>query len=200
VDDRPLNLKLLQEILHPLGFETRCASNGREAVVCFEQWRPEVVLMDTAMPEMDGVEATRRIRELERGKRAVILSISASAFDHDRAEILAAGATDFLAKPIREQDLLAILQKHLHLDYIYDENADPEPAVLSSLAGLSLADAPAELYTNMRQAFESGDLDALAELAAELPEPLAGFRAQIQDWAQQFAYDQLNQLFQGDRA
>ncbi|MEZ0374451.1 MAG: response regulator, partial [Candidatus Sericytochromatia bacterium] len=196
VDDRDTNLALLQEFLHPLGFETRRAENGLQAVAAYDEWQPHAILMDAAMPEMDGLEATRTIRSREQGEDVVIISISASAFEHDRASILAAGASDFLAKPVREADLLAKLQAHLGLEYEYDSD-QPAPETAGTPAELSLAGIEAGLRSQMEEALQCGDLDTLAELADTLDAEHSALAARIQDWSRNFAYDQLNQLFQG---
>ena len=195
VDDRETNLALLREMLQPLGFELSQAENGAEALRAFEQFKPQAILMDSAMPVMNGLEATRAIRARADGGEVVIISISASAFEHDRASILAAGASDFLAKPVRESDLLAKLQSHLGLDYLYEDEAIATQA--APLTELSLAGVPAALRTRMQEALECGDLDTLAELASGLPPESAALADQIQAWAGSFAYDQLNTLFQG---
>lgn len=197
VDDRDTNLELLQEMLNPLGFETRTAVNGHEAITAFVDWQPVAILMDAAMPELDGLEATRRIRQLERGQDVVIISVSASAFEHDRASILAAGATDFLAKPVHELSLLQKLQEWLGLELIYE---DAHPAVAEGAEAapeLSLAGLDSQLRSEMEDALHSGDLDRLSELADQFSPDDTLLADKIRELAQNFAYDQLNQLFQG---
>jgi len=101
VDDDPDGRALLCSLLGPLGFEVHPAGGGEDAVGAAARLLPDVVLMDIRMPGVDGLEATRRIRA--RLRDIVIIAVSASAFEHDRAGCLEAGADDFLAKPFRQE-------------------------------------------------------------------------------------------------
>src|SRR5207253_2078072 len=83
-DDVEDNRQLLAQLLTPVGFETRLATNGAEAVRQFEEWRPHLILMDFRMPVMDGVEAIRRIRAAAGGKAPKIIAVTASAMDENR--------------------------------------------------------------------------------------------------------------------
>jgi len=74
--------------------------------------RPDLVLMDMSMPELNGLEATRRIRG-ETGPQPVIIALTANAFDSDRAACLDAGMDGFLSKPVRRAELLAGMARHL---------------------------------------------------------------------------------------
>src|SRR6185369_6877944 len=77
-DDIEDNRQLLAQLLAPVGFEIRLANNGAEAVREFEQWHPQLILMDFRMPVMDGHEAIRRIRAMADGARPKIIAVTAS--------------------------------------------------------------------------------------------------------------------------
>src|SRR6476646_10038534 len=96
-DDIEDNRQLLAQLLGPVGFEIRLATNGAEAVHEFEQWRPHLILMDFRMPVMDGHEAIRRIRAMPDGKKPRIIAVTASAMDENRQELLEIGADDFIS-------------------------------------------------------------------------------------------------------
>src|SRR5947199_242458 len=83
-DDVEDNRQLLAQLLAPVGFETRLATNGAEAVQQFERWRPHLILMDFRMPVMDGHEAIRRVRALAGGKEPKTIAVTASAMDENR--------------------------------------------------------------------------------------------------------------------
>jgi len=106
VDDMPENRAMLIDMLSPLGFEMIEAVNGRDGVekACILQ--PELILMDRVMPEMDGLEATRRLRQLPAVKDVPIIAISASASGDDASNCLLAGANAFIPKPIHREQLL----------------------------------------------------------------------------------------------
>ena len=86
-DDIEDNRQLLAQLLAPVGFEIRLATNGAEAVQEFEEWRPHLILMDFRMPVMDGHEAIRRIRAMAGGKETKIIAVTASAMDENRQEL-----------------------------------------------------------------------------------------------------------------
>jgi CheY-like chemotaxis protein/nitrogen-specific signal transduction histidine kinase len=102
VDDNPVNLRLAAILLERAGHGVRTATSGREAVQLVEDDEFDVVLMDMQMPEVDGLEATRRIRALGDTQRAAvpILAVTANAFEGDAKRCLAAGMDGFLTKPI----------------------------------------------------------------------------------------------------
>src|SRR5579863_8513048 len=88
-DDIEDNRQLLAQLLAPVGFEIRLATNGAEAVQEFEEWRPHLILMDFRMPVMDGHEAIRRIRNMAGGEKTKIIAVTASAMDDNRQELMA---------------------------------------------------------------------------------------------------------------
>ncbi|MGV3523576.1 MAG: response regulator [Candidatus Sericytochromatia bacterium] len=202
VDDQDNNRLLLCEMLQPLGFEVHEAINGQEAVAKHVSWRPDLILMDAAMPEMDGLAATRAIRQREQqdgDQKVAIISVSASAFEHDRASILAAGADDFLPKPVHEQALLHKLQEHLDLSYLYELLALESEASTSLHKERSWAASmlPESLRSHMLDALLSGDLDAVLEDVALLAPEQAELAAQLRGWAESYNYEQLTHFLQG---
>src|SRR6185369_5769038 len=84
-----------------------------------KDWHPDLIWMDRRMPVMDGVEATRRIRQLPEGQDVRIVAVSASAFKEQQKEMADAGMDDFIAKPYRFGEIYDCLARHLGLKYIY---------------------------------------------------------------------------------
>jgi len=119
VDDIKENRSLLVKLLSPLGFEIVEACNGVESVEKAQQLRPDLILMDLIMPEMDGFEATRQIRKYPQLKAVPIIAISASAFDFHQQQSQEAGCDDFIAKPFKTDVLMEKLHKYLNLKWIY---------------------------------------------------------------------------------
>ena len=110
VEDNAVNQKVVLALLQKLGFETDLAANGREALSLFAPGRYGAILMDCQMPEMDGFEATRRIRVREaNAARTPIVAVTAGASSDERTQALAAGMDAFLAKPVRFAELEAAL-------------------------------------------------------------------------------------------
>ena len=109
-EDNVVNQKLALRLLQQMGYRADLASNGIEAVESVERQTYDVVLMDVQMPEMDGLEATRRICARWRaGERPRIVAMTANAMQGDREMCLAAGMDDYLTKPIRVERLVEAL-------------------------------------------------------------------------------------------
>jgi signal transduction histidine kinase/CheY-like chemotaxis protein len=112
VEDNAANLKVAVRMVERLGYRADVAGNGREAVSALDRMRYDAVLMDCQMPEMDGYEATRRIRMSESGGRHVpIIAMTAAALPRDRDRCLAAGMDDYISKPVRLHIVAAVLER-----------------------------------------------------------------------------------------
>ncbi|AQS36473.1 multi-sensor hybrid histidine kinase [Shewanella psychrophila] len=110
-DDDMRNTYALSKKLIEIGFDVEMAHNGKEAVELLEQDKNfELVLMDTMMPEMDGYEATQKIRALSHYKHIPIIALTAKAMPEDREKSLQAGASEYLTKPIDFDKLLSIMR------------------------------------------------------------------------------------------
>ena len=113
-EDNPVNQEVAREFLAQFGCIVVTAENGLEAIERLESDEFDVVLMDCQMPELDGLSATRRIREIEttRGGGAIpIIAVTANAFDSDRQAAFAAGMDDYLSKPFSDTELGSMLAK-----------------------------------------------------------------------------------------
>jgi signal transduction histidine kinase/CheY-like chemotaxis protein/ligand-binding sensor domain-containing protein len=185
-DDGRENRLLLVKLLSEVGFAVREASDGRDAVAEWEAWRPDLIFMDMRMPVMGGREATRRIRareaELRRpsssapgplppqGQRTRIIALTASAFEHERDEILACGADDFVTKPFREQALFDTLARHLGVRYakaeVATEAAPGHGAGVLTVERLSAL--PTDLVVALREAVNTGDVDEASRIVETL--------------------------------
>jgi len=111
-EDNIVNQKVMLKLLERLGYRADLVQNGREAVDAVGQRSYDVVLMDVMMPVLDGLEATRIIRErCPRERRPRIIAATANAMESDRQRCEAAGMDDFISKPVRVEDLQKALSK-----------------------------------------------------------------------------------------
>jgi CheY-like chemotaxis protein/HPt (histidine-containing phosphotransfer) domain-containing protein len=119
-DDNVINQKVALRLLQQLGYKADTANNGLEAIRALERQPYDIILMDVQMPEMDGLEATRRIRQRQQaaspsphfGQPIAIIAMTANAMQGDREKCLSAGMDDYLPKPIRPEGLQTALQRN----------------------------------------------------------------------------------------
>ena len=181
-DDQESNRRLIAKILTPLKFDLREVENGRQAIDIWREWRPDLILMDIRMPVMDGREAAREIKDRANEGKTVIIAVTASTFEQEKDDIMAAGCDDFLRKPFLAGDLLGLLARHLGVKYIYEAKQaaeDREPYRPEKEVGPDdLSDLPGTWLQEMRAAAVRVDYDAALNLARDLKEKdpsLAGF-------------------------
>ena len=123
VEDNAANQMFMLMALRKIGYRIDVASTGTDAVEMFRKLPYDVVLMDVQMPDMDGLEATQRIRTRHRDRPTPIIALTADAMQGDRERCIEAGMNDYLTKPIDP----ALL--HERIDYWMAETRDPEPAL-----------------------------------------------------------------------
>lgn len=171
VDDSSDNRTLFQEILKNAGFEVQTVSNGQAALEIYRNWHPQLILMDIRMPEMDGYQATRLIKQNEESETKVI-AVTASAYDEEYIRALEAGCDDFLRKPFSETDIYNLLAKHLHVQYLYD---DFDPSLINSITldtidetQLNLAGLPEGWIVEVRRAATRGRAHELLSLIEQI--------------------------------
>ena len=166
VDDVAENRAVVIDMLRPLGFEMAEAVNGCEGVDKARLLQPALILMDIVMPEMDGLEAMRRLRQLPTCKNVPIIAISASASGSDEASSLAAGANVFLPKPIHLGRLLTQIGALLELQWIEElPKAPPSPA---QEADGPLVAPPAEEMEILHRLAQLGNMRDILQRASYL--------------------------------
>jgi CheY-like chemotaxis protein len=125
IDDDVRNVFALTSVLKIRGMNVIYAENGEQGIkVLKENPDTEVVLMDTMMPEMDGLEATREIRKIAEFENLPIISLTANAMKGDREKCLASGASDYVTKPVGEMDLLAVIYRWLKKDNLQNSKVE----------------------------------------------------------------------------
>lgn len=197
-DDIENNRQLLAQLLAPIGFEVRLATNGLEAIQVFEEWRPHLILMDFRMPVMDGHEAIRRIRAMVGGTDTKIIAVTASAMDENRQQLMEIGADDFLGKPFREVELFQKIHVQVGVEYIYTEDIEATDLEEFKLTALSLADWPRSLVDPMRDAVITADLDLLLARIQDVESRDPRIAQELRRLAEGYSYQTLLDLFSAE--
>ena len=167
VDDRETNRVLLARMLAPAGFTVFEAAGGAEALPLFEQERPEVVFMDIMMPGMDGLEATRRIREIA-GGAVFVIAVTARTLDVDRESALAGGIHGFVGKPVQEDDLFSEIRRvtGYRLEFIpLPQTRRGDEPVRTTLRPETLDRIDAALVSALSDAIRAGDQRRILDVA-----------------------------------
>jgi two-component system cell cycle response regulator DivK len=112
VEDNERNMKLFRDVLQATGYRTLEATCGEEALVLAAEHLPDLVLMDIQLPDIDGVEALRRLRTDERTAGLPVLALTAQAMQGDRERFLEAGFDGYVSKPVNVVELIEIVKKH----------------------------------------------------------------------------------------
>jgi two-component system sensor histidine kinase/response regulator len=198
-DNEENNRAFLSEMLSAVGFETREVTNGQEAVQQFVAWHPDLILLDYRMPVMDGLEAIRQIRAIVGGEKVRIVCVTASTTDQNRHEIIAAGADDFLGKPLREGVLFEKIRTLLGVEYEYfDESAHVVSAAEASAARTLTLEAvetlPQDLVRQMREATINADLDLLMKLIDSVEKEDPRVAQELRIMAEGFDYQNILDL------
>ena len=120
VDDHPMNVKLLEDLLIAKNHVVSTAASGAEALEKIEKESPDLVLLDVVMPEMSGYEVCRKIREKEGTRLLPVVMVTALDPSEERVKGIEAGADDFLEKPIKSQELLARVRSLLRIKELHD--------------------------------------------------------------------------------
>ena len=168
VDDVVENRTLAVDMLHPLGFVMAEAVNGREGLEKAQALQPDLILMDLVMPEMNGLEAMRQLRQLPGFKEVPIIAVSASATGDNEAQSLTAGANAFLSKPIDLGQLLTQIGSLLKLSWTY-ELPQQETAPEQATAG-PLVEPPAQDMEVLYRLARLGNMREIAQWATQLAE------------------------------
>jgi CheY-like chemotaxis protein len=152
VNHRKENRAIFKDLLSPLGFEVIEAHDGHEGLAKATECQPAAIIVDPVMPGMDGFEMIRRIRQLPLMKKAAIISTSANDVENSRRENFVSGSDAFLSQPVQAEMLYEILQRHLGLEWEYEDKSEttgeipiippaappPSPGVAAALYELSM--------------------------------------------------------------
>ncbi|HIK18689.1 MAG TPA: PAS domain S-box protein [Leptolyngbyaceae cyanobacterium M33_DOE_097] len=219
VEDHLESRQLLVTLLRSVGFEVQEAVDGKTAIDLWQNWRPDLIWMDMHLPILSGYEATRQIRTLEQERCAlrdaekqrnvglddfhdsdsttIIIALTASAFEEDRARVLAAGCNDFVRKPFRDNLLLGKLREYLGVQFVYRDRVpscigeevylQQPPLVQATLREIM----PAEWLDQFYQAANLGLDQRLFQLITQIPDTHPSISNLLTNLVNNFCFDQL---------
>jgi len=209
VDDLANNRAPLRALLESLNspqpvLELREASDGQEAIDIWEEWQPQVILMDMRMPVLSGEEATRQIKMRMAAQpetvRSVIVALTASAFEEDRQHILACGCDDFARKPFRAEELFGILERLSSLQFIRAHVQPPASLLLMlNAARLRFHECPAAWRSELKQAVDLGDFEQIHALLKPLANSDQALHDTLAHWVDRYDLDALISLSMDER-
>ncbi|MEM9008771.1 MAG: ATP-binding protein, partial [Cyanobacteria bacterium P01_F01_bin.86] len=210
VDDHPAARQLLEELLTSVGFQVYSVDHGVAAIARYQDWQPHLIWMDMNMPVMDGYEATRQIRALEEKYKnseypagraepygirnsTKIIALTASAFEEERAKIMATGCDDFVRKPFKEQDIFGVMAEHLGVEYCYQTHRQ---IAIEAREGQS---PPFHMMSfdwmqELRQAAIQADREWLMQLIMQVPPSHVRLRESLMQQVNQYNFDALVEL------
>ena len=124
VDDTPANIQAISAILKEKGYQISVATNGRQALAVVDRVRPDLILLDVMMPEMDGFETCRQLKAAEKWRQIPVIFLTAKTETADLVQGFELGAVDYVAKPFNAHELLARVNTHLTVDELRRSLAD----------------------------------------------------------------------------
>lgn len=189
VDDREENRLVAVNMLEPLGFKLAEAGDGQTGLDLALQIRPDLIITDVAMAIMDGLEMTRRLRQLPDFTNTPIIASPATLSQVDMQDSLDAGCTSFFPKPIEFTGLLVELKRHLALQWIYEAEPEAVQLDINPTDQVELLMPPAAELAALSSAAQRGfmtDIQQEANRLKQLAPEYAAFANRVLELSQQF--------------
>lgn len=190
VDDNPINVVLLSDILVPFGFDVRTASSGREAIRLAEESPPDLLLLDLVMPGLDGIETARELRRQTKFDALRIVGVSATVTDGERKQAFTEACDAFLGKPVQLEALLKTIGGLLSLEWqMADQPMPIQPA--ARLTPDMLATLPPDLRKELGDAALALDGERIAALIPRIETVTPSLARTLSDLAEHFDYQSI---------
>jgi class 3 adenylate cyclase len=181
VEDTPANIQTLTATLKQKGYQISVAMNGKQALEVLARVRPDLILLDVMMPEMDGFETCRRIKESEQWRQIPVIFLTAKTDTADIVKGFELGAVDYVAKPFNAHELLARVHTHLTIDRLHRENERLLLSILPAPVAARLMSSPDSIADHFPQASVLfADLVNFTVLSGDMaPQPLVAMLDEI---------------------
>ena len=193
VDDQPIQRQLLASLLLPLGFSIREAASGREAIEIVQRERPDAVLLDINMDDLNGWQTAQQLRSLAPGDLPVIF-VSADPYENHPELLRSVGAQGFVNKPVIESELLDLLARSLQLEWVHEAHPAPvpKPDLQPSTMGMALLgdDLRQRIVAMARMGNASGLRQVLREVA-EVDPAAADVMRSLEAYVDRFDFNAL---------
>lgn len=137
IEDNRQNMRLVKKFLRMGGYHMIEASDGLSGIEIAKSEKPDIILMDINLPDIDGVEATKRLKEDPDFEMVPIIALTANAMHGDRERFLEAGCDDYLSKPVSKSELLEKIGQHLSGNGSNGATRDPDETVPAKPEGLT---------------------------------------------------------------
>jgi CheY-like chemotaxis protein/anti-sigma regulatory factor (Ser/Thr protein kinase) len=188
VEDQPENQLLLSRLMTDLGLEVKVVANGQQCLELFADWHPDLIWMDRRMPVMDGIETTKRLRQLPQGSNVKIVAVTASALKEQQQEIVDAGMDDLIRKPYRFEEIYDCLARQLGVEYIYQAGEEEISAKSVVLTPVMLSALPSRFRRQLKEALESLDSERTMQIIRQIGEIDAVLGHTLFNLAEEFDY------------
>lgn len=204
VEDKPENRQLLVELLTPVGFQVREATNGHEAIALFQSWSPHLIWMDIRMPLMDGFEATKQIKATHT-QAPVVIALTGSAFEEDRIAAMSIGFDDFVRKPFRAEVIFEKMAVYLGVRYLYgspqfsgsvENSSVPQQSTPPDELKEALAVMPVEWVEQLHQAATKVNSKQVLQLIEQMPSKNAPLANALSVMVDNFCFEEIVTLTQ----
>jgi PAS domain S-box-containing protein len=198
VDDISENRAVVVDLLVSLGFEVVEAANGEDGLEMAQRLRPDLILLDIAMPKLDGLEVTRRLRQQPDFGEVPIIALSASVSDGDSEQCLAAGMNAFIPKPLEVDKLLEQIESLLGLEWIHGVTRTEVPPAEEPV--VTPPGAEMELLYRLARVGNMQAIVAHVERLAELDERYRPFASQLSALAKRYQSKAVLQMVEAHRS
>jgi PAS domain S-box-containing protein len=198
VDDNGDNLEFLSNVLKNEGFAVCTAMGGQAAISICAEWSPQLILMDTKMPNLDGLQTIQILRKMHQMAEVKIITISATAYESDRQQAMGAGADEFISKPVQLEALFSAISRQLKIANSLDSYSLQMTSLRASkvekFSYLSLLRFPADWRNRLREAVNVADFDMVDELLKQVAHMDSEVRPVLEELAHRFAAEEILEL------
>lgn len=194
VEDQKENRLLLNNLLSGVGFDVFNAVNGKEAVEKNSEFNPDFIWMDMRMPVMDGYEATKEIRKVD--KDVIIVALTASAFEDQYEAIIDAGCDELLHKPYKHDEIFSTMQKYLDLTYIYQERGANQAINDTKLTKELIDKVPKDIIKKLTEDLISLDPDIISKQIDVVQKAAPDVAEIMLPFIQNYEYDALLKILE----